>query len=366
MGFTKSVRGAAVAAATIGATVGAIAPAAAEDIQKLKWAVPISFSSSLTALGDTLPWVAETVSNASGGNIQFEVFEPGKMIPALAVFESVATGQIEAGYSWMGYERGQVPASALFGATPFGLEPAQFVAWMYQAGGNELLEELFEPYNVHPVLCGTISPEAAGWFKFPIESVDQLDGLKFRAAGLGGEIMKEVGMSVTVLPGGELYQALETGVLDATEFSLPTVDEQLGFYQVAKYYHLPGWHQPATSQYLYINGDVWNDLNPTTQAVIETSCMAGVTYAMARAEALQGAVLNSFADKGVTAKQLPDEVLQAFRDATAVVMERESAADPMFDKIYSSMMEFKEESAAWHALGYLPRDWEWKNAPSAE
>lgn len=354
------------AAAAVLTTTITASFAEAQEVDKLRWAVPISFSSNLTALGDTLPWVAERLAKVSGGNIQFEIFEPNKMIPALAVFESTATGQIDAGYSWMGYERGQVPASALFGATPFGLEPVQFAAWMYQGGGNELLEELFEPYNVHPVLCGTISPEAAGWFKFPIESVDQLEGLKFRAAGLGGEIMKEVGMSVTVLPGGELYQALETGVLDATEFSLPTVDEQLGFFQVAKYYHLPGWHQPSTSQYLYINAEVWNELNPTTQSLIETTCMAGVTYAMARAEALQGAVLNSFGDKGVEAKQLPEDVLQAFRDATDVVMKRESEKDAMFAKVYSSMMAFKEENAQWHALGYLPRDWTWDKAASSQ
>lgn len=340
--------------------------ASADEAEALKWAVPISFSSNLTALGDTLPWVADRLKAVSGGKIEFEVFEPGKLIPALAVFESTATGQIEAGYSWMGYERGQVPASALFGATPFGLEPDQFIAWMYQGGGNDLLQEVFEPYNVHPILCGVIAPEAAGWFKFPIDSVDQLAGLKFRAAGLGGEIMKEVGMAVSVLPGGELYQALETGVLDAAEFSLPTVDEQLGFYQVAKFYHVPGWHQPSTSQYLYINADVWRGLNPVTQALIETSCMAGVTYAMARAEALQGAVLESFAEKGVTAKQLPEDVLQAFRDATEVVMTRESEADPMFAKVYTSMKAFQAENAAWHSLGYLPRDWQWANAPAAE
>ncbi len=362
MTISKTLRRGATTAAVAASLTAAFSPASAEELDNIKWAVPISFSSSLTALGDTLPWVADRLAAASGGSIQLEVFEPNKLIPSLAVFESAATGQIEAGYSWMGYERGQVPASALFGATPFGLEPVQFAAWMYQGGGNELLQELYEPYNVHPVLCGTISPEAAGWFKFPIENVGQLDGLKFRAAGLGGEIMKEVGMSVTVLPGGELYQALETGVLDATEFSLPTVDEQLGFYQVAKFYHLPGWHQPSTSQYLYINGDVWNELNPTTQALIETTCMAGVTYAMARAEALQGAVLNSFGDKGVEAKQLPDDVLQAFRDATEVVMARESEKDEMFAKVYGSMMAFKEENAQWHALGYLPRDWTWKNA----
>lgn len=365
MMFMNTLRSSANTLCVAGGLAAFAGAASAEDVDKLKWAVPISFSSNLTALGDTLPWVADQLERASGGNIQLEVFEPGKMIPALAVFESTATGQIEAGYSWMGYERGQVPASALFGATPFGLEPVQFIAWMYEGEGNSLLQDLFEPYNVHPILCGVISPEAAGWFKFPIKSVDQLNGLKFRAAGLGGEIMKEVGMSVTVLPGGELYQALETGVLDATEFSLPTVDEQLGFYQVAKYYHLPGWHQPSTSQYLYINGDVWNGLKPTTQALIETTCMAGVTYAMARAEALQGAVLNSFAEKGVSAERLPEDVLQKFRDATETVMTRESENDPQFAKIYKSMKDFQAQNAEWHALGYLPRDWTWANAPSA-
>ncbi len=354
-----TLRGVAAAAA-----LGAAAAPAAAEIDEVRWAVPISFSSSLTALGDTLPWVAERLAEVSDGKIQFEVVEPGAMIPALAVFESAATGQIEAGYSWMGYERGQVPASALFGATPFGLEPQGYVAWMYQGGGNELLRETFEPFGVYPILCGTIPPEAAGWFTFPIESVDQLEGLNFRAAGVGGEIMKEVGMSVTVLPGGELYQALETGVLDATEFSLPTVDEQLGFFQVAKYYHLPGWHQPSTSQFLYVNADVWSGLSPQTQSLIETTCMAGTLYAMARGEALQGPVLSSFEEKGVTATQLPDEVLQAFRDATEVVMERESAADPQFAKVYSAMKEFQASVKPWHELGYLPRDWTWDKEAS--
>src|SRR6056297_3159588 len=351
--------GAAVAVAMFGATVPAVA-----EIDEVSWAVPISFSSSLTALGDTLPWVAERLAEVSDGKIMLEVVEPGAMIPALAVFESAATGQIDAGYSWMGYERGQLPAAALFGATPFGLEPHGFVAWMYEGEGDALLKETFEPFNVYPILCGTIPPEAAGWFTFPIESTEQLQGLNMRAAGVGGEIMKEVGMSVTVLPGGELYQSLETGVLDATEFSLPTVDDQLGVYQVADFYHLPGWHQPSTSQYLYVNMDTWNDLSDQTKAVIETTCMAGTVYAMARGEALQGPVLSSFRDKGVTAQQLPEEVLQAFRDATEVVMERESANDAQFAKVYSAMKEFQADVQPWHELGYLPRDWTWDDEPS--
>lgn len=345
------------------AVAGALAvttlAAPAEAQERVRWQVPMAFASTLTALGDTMPWVSEQLSAVSGGNITLQVFEPGALIPALGVFENVSNGNIPAGYTWMGYEWGQLPASALFGATPFGLEPQEFMAWMYFGGGNELLRQIYEPHNVYPIFCGTISPEAAGWFRFELESVSQLQGMKFRAAGLGGEIMSELGMSVTVLPGGELFQALETGVLDATEFSLPTVDEQLGFFQVAKYYYLPGWHQPSTNQYLYINLEEWNKLQPQTQAMIETTCTAAVTMALAKAEALQGAVLRRFEANGVNLVQYNDDVLRAFRDATKTVMDRRSAADTQFKEVYDSMMAFQAEHAPWKRLGYLPRDWDY-------
>lgn len=351
----KTVVSGVAAAALVGALSMTVAPAEALA-KKVRWAVPISFPSTLTALGDTLPWVAERINEVSGGDITFEVFEPNKLVPSLGIFDAVSEGKIDAGYSWMGYEQGKIPASALFGATPFGLEPIEYASWMYFHGGNDLVKELFEPFNVYPIYCGTISPEAAGWFTFPIESVEQFKGLKFRAAGLGGKIMQEMGASVTVLPGGELYQALEKGVLDATEFSLPTVDKQLGFSQVAKFYHLPGWHQPSTSQFLYVNMDSWNELSDVQQSQIETTCMAGVIYAASRAEALQGAVLAEFADDGVTAVQLPNDVLAALKEATDEVLDREAANDADFKRILNSMRAFQAEHADWKRLGYLPRD----------
>lgn len=336
----------------------AAAPFAAQaDFNRVRWQVPMAFSSSLTALGDTMPVVSEMISTISDGRVTLQPFEPGAIVPALSIYDNVSAGNISAGYSWMGYEWGQIPASALFGATPFGLESQEFVAWMYHHGGDDLLKELFEPHNVYPILCGTISPESAGWFTKEMNSVEDFKGLKFRAAGLGGEIMGEFGMSINVLPGGELYQALETGVLDATEFSLPTVDEQLGFYQVAKYYYLPGWHQPSTNQFLYVNLDDWNKLNGQTQGLIESACMAGNMAALAKAEALQGAVLNSFEDKGVELRQYEPEVLAAFEEATDRVMARYSKEDEMFKRIYSSMKEFQSEHASWKKFGYLPRDW---------
>jgi TRAP-type mannitol/chloroaromatic compound transport system substrate-binding protein len=336
---------------------GTMATGAAQAVDKIRWAVPMAFGSNLVALGDTMPWVAQSLDKMSGGAIKLSVQEPGKLIPALAVFDNVSAGKVEAGYTWMGYEIGKLPASALFGATPFGLEPDEYIAWFYFGGGDKLVKELYAPHNVVPIFCGTIGPEAAGWFKFEIKSVEQLKGLKFRAAGLGGKVAQKVGMSVTLLPAGELFQALEKGVLDGTEFSLPTVDEQLGFYKVAKFYHLPGWHQPSTSQFLYIHKKAWDSLKPDTQAMIESACTAGVTMAIAKAEATQAPVIAKFQKEGVKAVRLPVPVLQAFQKATEEVMAEEGAKDPMFKKVYESQKAFQKMHKPWKDLGYLPRDW---------
>ena len=337
------------------AIAAASAPVMAQET--VRWGVPMAFGSNLVALGDTMPWVSEQLKKISGGSINLQVFEPGKLVPALAIFDSVSAGKVEAGYSFMGYELGKVPVSALFGAVPFGMETPQFAAWIYFGGGDALLKEAYKPHNVYPIFCGSISPEAAGWFRKEINSQDDLKGLKFRAAALGGKIYQKLGASVTMLPGGELFQALEKGVLDGTEFSLPTVDDQLGFSKVAKNYYMPGWHQPSTNQYLYVNIDAWNKLKPQTQAQIETACTAGVTMALAKAEALQGQTLAKFEKEGVKARQFNKKTLDAFAKASKEVMIEESAKDATFKKVFDSMTAFQELNRKWHNYGYLPRDY---------
>lgn len=339
------------------ASVAFISTPSFAELDRIRWQIPMPISSSLAILGDTMTDVSRRLEEISDGRIRLQVFEPNSLIPALGVFENVSTGTIDAGFSWMGYESGQVPASALFGATPFGLESNEFTAWLYFHGGDGLLKALYEPHNVYPISCGTVSSEAAGWFREEVKTPEDMKGIKFRAAGLGGEIMAEMGMSVTMLPGGELYQALETGVIDGTEFSIPTVDQQLGFYQVAKHYYLPGWHQPSTNLFLYINLDSWKDLSPSTQTLIETTCMAANTYSIAKSEAMQGAVINDFESKGVQLHQYSPEILKAFEKATETVMARRSASNKEFAEIYASMKAFQEEHSAWKNYGYLPRDW---------
>lgn len=267
--------------------------------ERVRWQVPMGFPSTLAGLADAMPWVADQLRAATDGRIDLRVAEPGTVIPAFGIFEAAGDGSIDAGYSWMGYELGTNPSAALFGALPFGLESSEYLAWMYHHGGRDLMSKAYEPFNIHMIPCGTISPEGAGWFREELETVEDLDGLRFRAAGLGGEIMSELGKSVTVIPGGEIYQALETGAIDAAEFSLPSADMQLGFYQVAQYYYLPGWHQPSTNQALYVNLDSWNGLSEMDQNLIEMACMAANSYALSKAEAMQGPTLVELEEKGV-------------------------------------------------------------------
>src|SRR5512145_2634936 len=183
---------------------------------------------------------------------------------------------------------------------------------------------------------GTTSAAATSWSANCMRRTTSFRSSAARSA-------QKPGMSVTLLPAGELFQALEKGVLDGTEFSLPTVDEQLGFYKVAKFYHLPGWHQPSTSQFLYVNTKEWAKLKPDTQAMIEGACTAGVTMAMAKAEATQAPVIEKFQKEGVKAVKLPDSVLRAFQKATDEVMAEESAKDPTFKKIYDSQKAFQKQ-----------------------
>jgi TRAP-type mannitol/chloroaromatic compound transport system substrate-binding protein len=352
--FTKLL-GTTASAAALGLLV---LPAPAEAIDRVRWQVPMAFASTLTALGDTMPWVADQLRAVSDGAIDLQVAEPGAVIPALSVFENVSTGAIDAGYSWMGYEIGQVPASALFGAMPFGLESIEFMAWMNFHGGRELLDETFEPFDVKAIPCGTISPEAAGWFREPVETLEDFQGIRFRAAGVAGEIVTEFGASVTMLPGGELYQALETGVLDGAEFSLPTVDEQLGFYQVAPYYYLPGWHQPSTNQFLYINLGVWERAGASRRRRSSRWPAWPETPTPSRGpRRCRARCWQRFEDEGVTLSVFDDEILLELYAATERVMERRASENEMFGRVYESMFEFQREHAAWKDLGYLPRDW---------
>ncbi len=253
--------------------------------------MPISSSSNLPVLGDNSTYVGVTAGQVSDGAIRLDMYEPGEIVPSFGISDAVRDGKVKAGYTWLGYDQGKIPAATLIAAVPFGMEPWEFSAWWFEAGERELGEALYKPHNIHPIFCGLTGPETAGWFREPINELSDVAGLKIRFAELGGKVMARLGASVTMLPSGEIFQALEKGAIDATEFALPIVDQALGFSRVAKFNYYPGWHQPFTATHFIVNLEVWETLAEVDKHLLTTICTAAVTRNLARSEALQGAVI---------------------------------------------------------------------------
>jgi len=358
----------AVIVAFIAGIIGSLAlrppgntPATAEAVNgktatRIHWRLPISNATNLPVLGDNSKYISRTAQQVSNGAIQLDIYEPGEMVPSFAISDAVRDRKVNAGYTWLGYDQGKIPASALIAAVPFGMEPWEYSAWWFEAGGRELAEELYKPHNIHPIYCGMTGPETAGWFRGPIEGVEDIQGLKIRFAGLGGKVLEQVGASVTMLPSGEIFQALEKGAIDATEYALPIVDEALGFARVAKNNYFPGWHQPFTASHFIVNLEAWNGLSETDQHLLTTTCTSAVTRNLAHAEAVQGAVIAGFAEIGVTARRLPEPMLRELRRVAGELLEEEAGKDPMFAKILNSQKSFQKDYVHWKRLAYLPRD----------
>ncbi len=323
---------------------------------RVHWRVPAFVSSSLPVIGTSIKIMAQSVLAASGGAVRLDIYDPGEIVPAFSISDAVRDRKVEAGMTWPGYDQGKIPASTLIGATPFGMEPWEYSAWWYVGGGRALGEALYAQHNIMPLYCAMIGPETAGWFRKPIQSLKDLQGLKIRFAGLGGQVIERAGASVTMLPGGEIFQALEKGAIDATEFSLPIVDEALGFARIARYNYFPGWHQPFSALFLFVNLDVWHQTLPEDQALLETNCRATVTSALSESEGRQGAVIEAFRSKGVTVSRLPLDVLRELRSISEEVLDEHAAKDEHFRLILDSQRSFHATYLHWRRLAYLPLD----------
>ena len=331
-------------------------PQNAQDHVRIRWRVPVVFQTTWPVLGDNPVFVADMIKQASNGEIILDIFEPNEIVPSFSITDAVRDQKIEAGYTWLGYDQGKIPAAPLIGAVPFGMEPWEYSAWWYEAGGRVLTEKLYKSHQIHPIYCGMTGPETAGWFRKPIESLVDLKGLKIRFAGLGGKVIEQLGASVTMLPGSEIFQALEKGAIDATEFALPIVDQNLGFDRIAKFNYYPGWHQPFTASHLVINVEKWESLNQSDQALLELGCTAGVIRNLSNSEAKQGAVIKRFEENGTSPILLPHSILKELQRVTKRVLQREAANDSDFAEIYQSQLDFMADYSRWKSRAYLPRD----------
>ncbi|NQY22764.1 MAG: TRAP transporter substrate-binding protein [Campylobacteraceae bacterium] len=324
--------------------------------KKVLLKVPTTFSTNLIGLGTPLPAFKKSLESINS-TIKVKIYEPKKLVAPFEILDAVSSGKVNAGWSTAGYWKGKMPAAAIFSSVPFGPEAPEFFAWLYEGNGLKLYQKMYDDakYNVHVTPCAINSPETAGWFRKEINTPEDLKGLKMRFFGLGADVMTKLGVATSLLPGGEIFSALEKGVIDASEFSIPVVDKRLGFYKIAKYNYFPGWHQQATVFELLINKKTWNNMSQMQQNAISLTCKANMTASLAEGEAAQGAAIRENIEKnGVIVKKWTPEMLNAFRGAwkEALVDLRK---DSTFNDVWKDLSTFREEYKYWSNLAFLPR-----------
>lgn len=316
----------------------------------LHWKMGSAYASALPQLGTLAKKLDRDIWRVSNGMLEIKFFEPGALVPPLEMFDAVRAGAIDAAFSSPGFWGNKIPALHLFAAIPFGPSAQEFLAWIYFGGGQELFNEIYHANGIHSLFCGLIAPEAAGWFRKRIRTVDDLKGLKMRFFGLGAKVMKKLGVVTSRLTSGDIFVAFENGEIDAAEFSMPAIDMKLGLHRMIKNYYFPGWHQPATLFELMINLKKWESLPASGKAQVEAVCGDNIRYGLAEGEASQFQALKTLRSEGVNIRRWPGEILDALKIAWGEVAREEAKADKDFKRVWASLSAFRENYTIWREL----------------
>jgi len=315
------------------------------------WRLVTSWPKNYPGLGMAPERIADLVEEMSDGQMTITVYGAEEQVPAFGVFDAVSSGSHQMGHSGGYFWKGKVPAAQFFTSVPFGLTADEINAWVNRGGGLDLWREIYEPFNIYPIPAGNTGTQMFGWFNKEINSLEDVKGLKMRIPGIGGEVLKEAGGIPVTLPGGELFTALQTGVIDATEWVGPYNDLTFGFHQAAKYYYYPGWHEPGPMLELIINLDDWNSLPKHLQAIIETATKAVNQDMLDEYLAKNNQALTELVEvHGVELRRLPDDVIEEFRTISDQILEELAQEDETIAKVYNSYKSFKKDVSEYHKI----------------
>ncbi len=344
--------GGALGAAGLAAGCECGAPAGLETIRgaarQRELKMVTTWPKDFPGLGTMAERTAQFISDLSGGAMTVKVFAAGELVSAFESFDAVSDGAADLYHGAEYYWVGKSPGFAFFTAVPFGMTAVETMAWTEFGGGQELWDELSAQFNIKPFAGGNSGHQLAGWYKREINSLEDLRGLKIRMPGLGGEVLRRIGASAVALAGGEIYQALQSGAIDATEWVGPWNDLAFGFYQEAKYYYWPGFHEPGAQLGVGVNLDVWNSFNDTEQAIIRGSCQWANNLSLAEYTANNATYLDQLIEEhGVQLRQMPDDVMAAAASAAKTVLDETAAHDELTGRIYESFRASLAASVAW-------------------
>jgi TRAP-type mannitol/chloroaromatic compound transport system substrate-binding protein len=335
--------GSVAAAATIGA------PAIAQERKEM--VIVSSWGRDFPGLGISAQRLAERITAMSGGRLNTQYFAAGERVGAFDVFDAVASGNAQAYVSAEYYWKGKNPAFGFFTSVPFGLTYTEQGAWIFQLGGQQLWDELSAGYGLKALPCGNTGVQMGGWFRKEINTVDDLKGLKMRIPGLGGDVMAKCGASPVSLPGGQIYENLVSGAIDATEWVGPYNDYFLKFYEAAKYYYYPGMHEPGGFVAMGLNKSWWDGLPKDLQGIIEAACVMECEIMMSELNAKNAEYLTKLTtEHGVQLREFSDEIYEQFGAAAQAVFEETRAHDEFTNRVYVSFAEARLNVANWLKL----------------
>jgi TRAP-type mannitol/chloroaromatic compound transport system substrate-binding protein len=335
-------------ATAVGAASTAVAaPAIAQSMPEVKWRLQSGFPKSLDTIYGAAETIAKYVSEATDGKFQIQPFAAGEIVGTPQIADAVGGGTVELGHTCSYYYFGKDPTFAIGTALPFGLNGRQQNAWLYHGGGNDLLNEFYAKHNLYGMPAGNTGVQMGGWFRKEIKTVQDLQGLKMRIAGLAGQVMAKLGVVPQQIPGGDIYPSLERGTIDAAEWVGPYDDEKLGFSKVAPYYYYPGFWEGGPSIHLFVNQAKWRELPKAYQAILTTASSYANNDMLAKYDARNPAALRRLLGAGTQLRPFSQEILEAAYKAANEVYDEVSGKNADFKKIYESVRGFRNEEYLW-------------------
>ncbi|MBK6632075.1 MAG: TRAP transporter substrate-binding protein DctP [Betaproteobacteria bacterium] len=330
-----------------GILAAGVAPAAHAQGGTIRWRLASSFPKALDTIFGAAETFAHKVKEMSGGKFEISVHAGGELMPAFGVLDGAQQGTVECAHTAPYYFFGKDPTFAMDCAIPFGLNERQMTAWMYQGNGMKLFREFYANYSIVNFPMGNTGAQMGGWYRKEIKSLKDINGLKMRIGGFGGVILKGIGGVPQNIPGGEIYQALEKGTIDATEWVGPYDDQKLGFQKVAKYYAYPAWWEGGPQLSLLVNKKAYEGLSAENKAIVECASAYAHTDMMAKYDIKNPQALKELVASGAKLFRLPKPVMDAAYKFAMNHYSELSASNPAWKKIYTDYAAFRKDANLW-------------------
>jgi len=313
--------------------------------KKVSLKLATSWPAHFPIMGTGVDEFAKRCAELSGGTLEIKVFAKNILVPAMQVFDACSAAQVDAFHSGVYYWKGKNLSFSIFGGMPLGLTSEEMITWLKFGGGYDLWRELYAKFNLYPLIGGTTGPQMGGWFKKEIRSLNDLKGLKMRIPGLGGEVMKKLGVNPVLLPAGEIFTALDRGTINATEWVGPALDRMMGFDKAAKYYYT-GWHEPGSILELTFNKVRWEKLSDEHKAII-TAASEEMTGNMLQKFRYENAKALAALPKDVQIRTFPKEMMDAAKKALHEVLDEQSRQSEDFKRVLESYEAFVKLNKPW-------------------